>query len=145
MSAVNNKSNHHTTNISIAVPDRLYKAINWAVKALTSSLDETLTQYQTSVVGDYQLVTDAEGNPIQQSDVASVDASSVNTTNPKHHEVKEEVKSNLLSVPAADVPKASAAKMASFYDAIAGLIASKMMADGDKSVEKLEETLEEAN
>ena len=47
-------------------------------------------------------------------------------------------------MPAADVPKASAVKMASYYEAIASLIASKMMEDGDKSVEKLTETLGEA-
>ena len=53
MSAANNKNNNNITIISIAVPGRLLKAIDWAANSLTFSLDETLTQYQTSVVGDF--------------------------------------------------------------------------------------------
>ena len=45
MSAATNDTNNNTTRISIAVPDRLLGAINWAVSELTEALDETLTQY----------------------------------------------------------------------------------------------------
>ena len=48
MSAAKNESNNNTTIISIAAPDRLWKAADWVVKVLTDSLDKTLTQYQTS-------------------------------------------------------------------------------------------------
>ena len=42
------------------------------------------------------------------------------------------------------LPKATAVKLSSHSEAIASIIASRMIADGDKSVEKLSETLEEA-
>ena len=141
MSAATNDTNNITTSISIAVPDRILNAIEWTVQSLTDALSETLMQYQSSVVGDIQLDTDTEGNPIHQSDDASVTASSVNT-NTRHHDVKEEVKIILLSVP--NMPKATAVKLSSHIEAIASIIASKMIADSDKSVEKLGETLQEA-
>ena len=137
MSAATNDTNNITTSISIAVPDRILNAIEWTVQSLTDALSETLMQYQSSVVGDIQLDTDTEGNPIHQSD----DASSVNT-NTRHHDVKEEVKIILLSLP--NMPKATAVKLSSHIEAIASIIASKMIADEDKSVEKLGETLQEA-
>ena len=66
MSAATNDTNNITTSISIAVPDRILNAIEWTVQSLTDALFETLMQYQSSVVGDIQLDTDTEGNPIHQ-------------------------------------------------------------------------------
>ena len=50
MSAATNDTNNIITSISIAVPDRLLNAIEWTVNRLTDAIDESLTQYQTSLM-----------------------------------------------------------------------------------------------